>query len=398
MGNLTIRNLDDQVIAALKAQAKANQRSLEAEVRYVLSQEVKRHLRMAGFRERTARIAHATSDIPQTDSTELIRQDRDRHDPVSEATPTVPLFDTHVVVDWSARSDPSPGRRSKDAIWWAVARIDGCRVAVDEPDYVRTRHEALERLARLIAGELDAGRRVLAGFDFPFGYPEGVAAHLTGKASALALWDWLAARIEDGAGNANNRYDVAAAINAKYPGLGPFWGRPSTWDYPTIPVRKSARTHGEGNPPERRVADRHARGAKTVWQLAYAGSVGSQMLLGLPALKRLIEHPLVGGHAAIWPFRTRLRVPGAQAVIAEVYPSLLRGEVGARQGRDEILDRAQVRVNADAFARLDAAGGLAPLFAGAPVLTAAERRSIETEEAWILGLGHEEALKRALSH
>ena len=311
----------------------------------------------------------------------------------------MPLFHTHVVVDWSARSDPSPGRRSKDAIWWAVARIDGCRVAVDEPDYVRTRHEALERLARLIAGELDAGRRVLAGFDFPFGYPEGVAAHLTGKASALALWDWLAARIEDCEDNANNRYAVAAAINEKYRGVvGPCWGRPATWDYPTIPVKKSQRTCREPHPPERRVADRHARGAKTVWQLYYNGSVGSQILVGLPALKRLIEHSLVGGRAAIWPFETGLRVPGAAAAIAEVYPSLLRGEVGAQRRDDEILDRAQVRVNAEAFARLDAAGGLAPLFAGAPVLTADERRLVETEEAWILGLGHEEALKRALSH
>ena len=40
MGNVTIRNLDDRVIDALKAQAKANQRSLEAELRCVRGQEV----------------------------------------------------------------------------------------------------------------------------------------------------------------------------------------------------------------------------------------------------------------------------------------------------------------------------------------------------------------------
>ena len=83
-------------------------------------------------------------------------------------------------------------------------------------------------------------------------------------------------------------------------------------------------------------------------------------------------------------------------MIAEVYPSLLRAEVRARRGEDEILDSAQVRVNAEAFARLDAAGGLAPLFAGAPCLTDDERRVIETEEAWILGLGHEDAVKGAV--
>ena len=78
MGNVTIRNLDDRVIDALKAQAKANQRSLEAELRYVLSQEVNHRLRMAAFRERTAELTRETVDMPQTDSVDLLRQDRDR--------------------------------------------------------------------------------------------------------------------------------------------------------------------------------------------------------------------------------------------------------------------------------------------------------------------------------
>ena len=307
----------------------------------------------------------------------------------------MPLFHTHVVVDWSARSKPSPKKPSKDSIWWGVARIaNGIEVA--EPEYVRTRHEALDRLARLIACELDAGRRVLVGFDFPFGYPAGVAEHLTGKASALALWGRLAECIKDGPDNANNRYDVAASINDTYPGLGPFWGRPSSWNYPAIPVRAKARTCQDRHPSELRICDARAEGAKTVWQLAYSGSVGSQMLLGLPALKRLVEDSRIGGCAAIWPFQTGLRTPDAPAVIAEVYPSLLRDQVRERKREGEILDSAQVRVNAKAFARLDAAGGLAPLFAGAPGLTAEERRVIESEEAWILGLGHEKALKGAL--
>ena len=40
MGYLTIRVLDDRVIERLKAQAKANHRSLEDEIRYVLRQQV----------------------------------------------------------------------------------------------------------------------------------------------------------------------------------------------------------------------------------------------------------------------------------------------------------------------------------------------------------------------
>ncbi len=395
MGAVTIRNLDDWVIDALKAQAKANQRSLEAELRYLLTQEVSNRARMSQFRERTAQMASATADVPQTDSTELIRQDRERSYPDLKEAQTAPLFQTHIIVDWSGKSSPTPKKESADAIWWAVARIAG-GVEVEESQYARTRYEALDRLGGLIADELDAGRRVLVGFDFPFGYPKGVAKHLTGRACALALWNWLAREIEDGPDNDNNRYHVAAAINRAYPGVGPFWGRPAAWDYPTIPARASVRTAQEGHPPERRICDDRARGAKTVWQLAYAGSVGSQMLLGLPALKRLKADPRVANRAKVWPFETGLRTPDARAVIAEVYPSLLRDEVNARRYEGEILDSAQVRVNAEAFAWLDAGGGLAPLFAGAPCLTPEERRIVGTEEAWILGLGHEEALKGAL--
>jgi len=298
------------------------------------------------------------------------------------------LFETHLVVDWSARATPSPVKPSKDAIWWAAVR-EGRAL---EPEYARTRREAVARLAAFIAAELDAGRRVLAGFDFPFGYPAGVARHLTGSDSALALRDWLAARIEDAADNANNRFHVAAEINRRYPGIGPFWGHPPTRDFPDIPARETARRRRGGHPPERRIADRRAAGAKTVWQLAYAGSVGSQALVGLPALKRLLDDPRLAGRAAVWPLQTGLRAPdtaGTPLVLAEIYPSLLRREVARRRRKGEIPDRAQVRVNAAAFARLDAEGGLAPLFQGAPDLSDEERRRIEKEEAWILGLGHE---------
>ena len=78
MGNLTIRNLDDGVIETLKAQAKANQRSLEAEVRYVLTQQADQRVRMADFRKRTASILAMTAKSAQTDSAELLREDRER--------------------------------------------------------------------------------------------------------------------------------------------------------------------------------------------------------------------------------------------------------------------------------------------------------------------------------
>lgn len=78
MATITVRNVDDKLVAALKAQAKANQRSLEGEIRYLLAQQALRHTRLEDFRERTARLAALTADRPQTDSVLLLREDRDR--------------------------------------------------------------------------------------------------------------------------------------------------------------------------------------------------------------------------------------------------------------------------------------------------------------------------------
>ncbi len=293
------------------------------------------------------------------------------------------LFDTHVVVDWSARSQPSPARPTKDAIFWCTVR-EGKALPVD---YARTRAAARTRLTSLIRKERAAGRRVLLGFDFPFGYPAGVAETLTGEPRALALWAWLATRVEDASNNANNRFAVASEINRAWPGLGPAWGRPASWPFPDVPTRAKVR-HGD-HPQENRLADARAKGAKTVWQLAYAGSVGSQVLLGLPLLHRLRADT----GAAIWPFDTGLQAPDAPVVIAEVYPSLLQAEAHADRSHGEPLDAAQVRVNARALAALDAQGVLAPLFTAG--LSPEDRATVEREEAWILGLGHEDALRAA---
>ena len=78
MANVTVRNIADDVVASLKAQAKANHRSLEGEIRHVLTAHVSRRTRMAGFRDRTARLGAQAEDRPQTDSVTLLREDRDR--------------------------------------------------------------------------------------------------------------------------------------------------------------------------------------------------------------------------------------------------------------------------------------------------------------------------------
>lgn len=82
MGQLTVRNLDDAVVAALKARAARHGRSAEAEHRLILRDallegEAPAEWFAAAARLR-ARLGRATEGGP--DSTALIRADRDRDD------------------------------------------------------------------------------------------------------------------------------------------------------------------------------------------------------------------------------------------------------------------------------------------------------------------------------
>lgn len=76
MGSLTIRNLDDHVIQALKAEARANDRSMEAEARRALTERFDRIRRIVEFRERMDALRRVTEGTPQTDSVVLLREDR----------------------------------------------------------------------------------------------------------------------------------------------------------------------------------------------------------------------------------------------------------------------------------------------------------------------------------
>jgi len=78
MATVTIRDLDDKIVVKLKARAKSNNRSLEAELRELLSGIVKEQERRQRFLAKADRIAAMTPKIAQTDSTRLLREDRRR--------------------------------------------------------------------------------------------------------------------------------------------------------------------------------------------------------------------------------------------------------------------------------------------------------------------------------
>jgi plasmid stability protein len=77
MASLTIRNLDEDVVDRLKARAETNKRSLEAELRDVLTS-IARQGNTFDLRHYAERIAAMTPKRKQTDSTVLLRRDRRR--------------------------------------------------------------------------------------------------------------------------------------------------------------------------------------------------------------------------------------------------------------------------------------------------------------------------------
>jgi len=78
MANITIRDLGPQLVEKLKRQAKANHRSLQAELHDILNKGVSVAMSKREFLATADRIAAMTPKVPQTDSAMLLREDRDR--------------------------------------------------------------------------------------------------------------------------------------------------------------------------------------------------------------------------------------------------------------------------------------------------------------------------------
>mgnify|MGYP000076611504 FL=1 len=249
------------------------------------------------------------------------------------------VFDTVIVVDWASGKSSGPTPK-KDAIWIGVAHAN----SVESPRYMSSRTAAEAWLHDRLKAERARGNRVLASFDFPFAYPKGFAKALSGSDDPLQLWTWLAQRIEDNEKGENNRFDIAAGINRTFGGNGPFWGNPLKRDIAGLPRKKSGSSlHGL---PEKRLCEEQDKGLFTCWQLAGAGAVGAQILMGLPVLHRLRER--FGKDLSVWPFEAA----DAPIVLAEIWPSLLGPVVKEAEKSGEIRDTAQVRLLSKALASL----------------------------------------------
>jgi len=298
------------------------------------------------------------------------------------------LFDAYIMVDWSAASKPATGANS---IWIGIlakdARLKFQFTAVN-PD---TRLKAIDLIEGLIAKLNKRGDRVLLGFDFSMGYPAGTAAALgldmKNQPAWKAMQSFLSAKLKDKPDNSNARFAIAAGMNYKISqGPFPFWGAPARDQVKTLGAKKTSFENAAL--PEYRLAEQHLRDTlkakpKSVWQLAYTGSVGSQSLTGIPHI-----HKLLGTlpDATLWPFQTGFvplddeRLEGIKTVIAEIYPSAL--QVTPKKG--EVLDKAQVEAIARHYCNLDEKSRLGALFGPPDSLDTGKIAQIEAEEGWIL--------------
>jgi precorrin-8X/cobalt-precorrin-8 methylmutase len=313
----------------------------------------------------------------------------------------LPLFDAYMMVDWSGSDRRRAGKQ--DCIW--IAHGPG---AAEEPTTVsppsRTEAEKLIR-AQLQAVVVENNARLLLCADFGYGYPAGFASLLTTPRSGRLppwriVWRYLSRHIQDDLGtepgrppsNRSNRFQIASAINAAVAGPaspGPFWCLFKAGGYACVPQKRPPQPFifAAGAIGALRVTDRRAR-SDTPFRLFGTGSVGSQVLTGIPRLHAIRFDPRFAGCSAVWPFETGWSAragawpdPTVRILHAEIYPSV-RTPLA-----DAIKDRGQVRAMWRWARDLDAINSLIGEFAIPPEIESgsAEDRIIRREEGWILG-------------
>jgi hypothetical protein len=284
------------------------------------------------------------------------------------------MFDQIVIVDWSAANAPKKG---KDSIWI-------CRHG-ETPINLATRSEAKLHLESLLSDAIGKSERTLVGFDFPFGYPAGFAKRLSLSGEPWrATWELISDLVKDSPKNGNNRFEVGARLNRLVSGKQfPFWGCPPKRAFDFLGPRHHRGHTDSESLKEHRLIDCWMTGAQPCWKLAYTGSVGSQVLTGIPVVWALRNNEHWRNHARIWPFETGLQPPKDAAIVfAEVWPSWWKWKETREMG--EIADRAQVRHVAQVFAERDRVGELDAWFA--PPVPPDRIDDVLSEEAWTLGV------------
>lgn len=299
------------------------------------------------------------------------------------------IFDSYIMVDWSAASKPTTG---SDSIWIGALTPDARMKLKFSSSNPETREKAVQQLKAAIERLTKRGDRVLVGFDFSLGFPRGTSAALNIGSEEQSPWEalttFLSREMKDRPDNSNNRFPLAARMNRLISdGPFPFWGCAKKDELTTLTVKK-ARDHQKDDLPEFRLTETRCieqkRGRpQPVWKLSYAGAVGGQTLTGIPRVLELRNQ--FTDNSAIWPQETGW-IDSAdqfpQVLFSEVYPSLVQAKPRAGQTKDE----SQVESLCFEFSKLDESGTLFELFRQPEAINDVESEVICREEGWILGI------------
>ncbi|MBT4513963.1 MAG: hypothetical protein HOC77_02585 [Chloroflexi bacterium] len=309
------------------------------------------------------------------------------------------LFDAYLMVDWSAKNGLSPPRPSPDAVWVGAGEAG---VTPPRAKYFRSRMSGIAYVRRLLRRWIAQDKRVLVGFDLPYGYPVGFAHWMDGPANVpewRRTWQAISSRYDDDERNLNNRFAVASELNALCgaDSYGPFWCAPAAQVTKTLPPKMKGYLEFPYEMPDGtkvgdlRVCDARFRAAglniHTCWHLLGTGSVGGQGVAGIPHVEGLRDDPEFDAYSNVWPFETGFTstptsATGPAIVHAEIWPRVAESLMNPRT---RIKDRAQVISVVEWARQLDDARELGMWFDAPVDLPAADAVIAVEEEGWILG-------------
>lgn len=311
----------------------------------------------------------------------------------------MPMFDAYVFIDWSAANGEQPQQPTADAVWVGELVRHPHRQCQREA-YHRTRNDGIAHVMSVLVGHVKERRKVLVGFDFPYGYPAGFSRALClppGSQAWWAVWAELADRVQDAANNMSNRFAAAGELNniAGNGNSGPFWGCPVG----TVVASLQGRSPGfpfnvtGGVLLQRlRLVETRLRGTQETWKLFGAGSVGSQALVGIPYLYKLRRHLELAQFSRVWPFETQFTPTpspsqGPFVLHAEIWPGVVEQKTQDLVDADPALirDRAQVRAMYKWAAECDDQGTLGEFFGPPNGLNQQQIQVCLEEEGWVLG-------------
>jgi hypothetical protein len=201
----------------------------------------------------------------------------------------MPRFQRYIGIDYSGAKTPTkslPGLRVYAADWVMPPR------EVPPPPSLR-KYWTRRGIAEWLVTELSLGKPLLVGIDHGFSFP------LQYFKKHLLAWDW-------------------PAFLDDFQAHWPTDGEHTYVDF----VRHGLCGQGvvrQGNSRWRRLTERRAGSAKSVFHFDCQGSVAKSTHAGLPWLRFIRER--CGGRVHFWPF-DGWEIQASRSVLAEVYPSL----------------------------------------------------------------------------